>query len=128
MPNRLLAAPAYQRKIQEAEMKRLENLEKGSVLKSDSATPFDKIWSSKMVVITPANEVGTVEGTKQHFRTGGVNYLSFKRDIEKITFNDDVAIVMGSEVIKPQGSQPYAGKTVTRRFTPVGRSYFFATK
>ncbi len=103
----------------EAEIRRLETLERESVLNSDSATLFDKIWSSKMIVNTPANVVGTVEGTKQHLRTGGLNYLSFERSIEKITFNDDIAIVMGGEVIKPQGSQPNAGKTVTRRFTHV---------
>ena len=105
--------------LREAEIRRLENLERESVLKSDSFQLFDKIWSPKMVVNTPANIVGTVEGTKQLLRSGGLDYLSFERSIEKITFNDDVAIVMGGEVIKPQGTQPNAGKTVSRRFTHV---------
>ena len=103
----------------EDEIRRLENLERESVLKSDSVVLFDKVWSPKMVINTPANVVGTVEGTKQLLRSGGLHYLSFERNIEKITFNDDVAIVMGGEVIKPQGSQPNAGKTVSRRFTHV---------
>ncbi len=103
----------------EAEIKRLETIEREAVIKSDSTTLFEKIWSPNMVVHTPANIVGTVEGTKQHLRTGGLNYLSFDRNIEKVTFNDDIAVVMGGEVIKPQGSQPNAGKTVTRRFTHV---------
>ena len=103
----------------EAEIRRMEDLERESVLKTDSFQLFDKIWSPGMVVNTPANVVGTVEGTKQLLRTGGLKYLSFERNIEKITFNDDVAIVMGGEVIKPQGSQPNAGKTVSRRFTHV---------
>src|SRR4030095_13607524 len=103
----------------EDEIRRLENLERESVLKSDSAVLFDKIWSSKMVVNTPANIVGNVEGTKQLLRTGGLHYLSFERNIEKITFNDDLAIVMGGEIIKPQGTQPNTGKTVSRRFTHV---------
>jgi len=103
----------------EDEIRRLENLERESVLKSDSAALFDKLWSPKMIVNTPANVVGTVEGTKQLLRTGGLKYLSFERNIEKIIFNDDVAIVMGGEVIKPQGTQPNAGKTVSRRFTNV---------
>jgi hypothetical protein len=72
-----------------------------------------------MVINTPANVVGTVEGTKTHFRVGGLAYASFERTIEKITLNDNVAIVMGGEVIKPQGNQPNAGKVVTRRFTHV---------
>ena len=103
----------------EAEIKRLENLERESVLKADSAVLFDKIWSSNMVVNTPANVVGTVEGTKAHLRSGDLNYISFERNIEKITFNENVAIVMGGEVIKPQGHQVNAGKTVSRRFTNV---------
>lgn len=103
----------------EAEIRRLENLERTSVLKGDSAVLFDKIWSPNMVVNTPANVVGTVEGTKAHLRAGELNYLSFERSIEKITFNDNVAIVMGGEVIKPQGTQVNAGKTVSRRFTHV---------
>ena len=103
----------------EAEIRRMETLERESVLKSDSIELFDKIWSPTMVINTPANIVGTVEGTKAHFRAGGLNYLSFERTIEKITFNDNVAIVMGGEVIKPQGQQVNAGKTVSRRFTHV---------
>ena len=103
----------------EAEIKRLENLEKESVLKGDSASLFDKIWSSNMIVNTPANVVGTVEGTKALLRAGNLSYISFERNIEKIAFNDNVAIVMGGEIIKPQGHQINAGKTVSRRFTHV---------
>jgi len=103
----------------ESEIRRLETLERESVLKSDSAVLFDKIWSPNMIVNTPANVVGTVEGTKAQLRSGNLNYISFERSIEKITFNDNVAIVMGGEIIKPQGHQVNAGKTVSRRFTHV---------
>lgn len=110
---------ALSQDTREGEIRRLETLERESVLKSDSAMLFDKIWSPNMVINTPANVVGTVEGTKAHLRAGGLAYASFERTIEKITFNDNVAIVMGGEVIKPQGNQPNAGKVVTRRFTHV---------
>jgi hypothetical protein len=103
----------------ESEIRRLENLERESVLKGDSLALYDKLWSSAMVVNTPANVVGTVEGTKTQFRAGNLKYLSFERTIEKITFNGNVAIVMGEEKIKPQGKQMNAGKVVTRRFTNV---------
>ena len=103
----------------EADIRRLENLEKESVLKGDTATLYDKIWSPNMVVNTPANVVGTIEGTKTQLRAGNLSYLSFERNIEKITFTDNVAIVMGGEIIKPQGHQLNAGKTVSRRFTHV---------
>lgn len=110
---------AFAQNSKEAEIRRMENLERESVLRSDSTALFDKIWSPDMIVNTPANVVGTVEGTKAHFRAGNLKYLAFERSIEKIAFNENVAIVMGGEVIKPQGMQANAGKTVTRRFTHV---------
>lgn len=103
----------------ESEIRRLETLERESVLKGDSTVLFDRIWSPQMVINTPNNVVGTVEGTKALLRSGGLNYLSFERNIEKITFNNNLAIVMGEEKIKPQGKQNNAGKLVTRRFTNV---------
>jgi hypothetical protein len=103
----------------EQEIRRLENLERESVLKDDSTALFDKIWSPTMIVNTPANVVGTVQGTKAIFRAGGLRYFAFERTIEKISFYDNIAIVMGGEMIKPQGKQPNAGKTVSRRFTHV---------
>ena len=72
-----------------------------------------------MVINAPANIVGTVENTKALLRSGGLKYQSFERTIEKITFNDNLAIVMGGKIIKPQGQQPNAGKIVSRRFTHV---------
>ena len=115
----MIADIALAQDPREAEIRRLEQLERESVMKGDSMALFDKLWSPNMVVNTPANVVGTVQGTKAMFRSGALNYLSFERNIEKITFNDNIAIVMGGEVIKPQGKQPNAGKTVSRRFTNV---------
>ena len=103
----------------EPEIRRLENLEREAVLKTDSMALFDKLWSPNMVVNTPANVVGTVEGTKTQLRSGNLNYLSFERNIEKINLTGNVAVVMGEEKIKPQGKQLNAGKLVTRRFTNV---------
>ena len=103
----------------EAELRRLENIEREATMHSDSATLFGKIWSNEMVVNTPANRVGTVEGSKMQLRTGNLAYLSFVRNIEKITFNENIALVMGEEITKPQGHQLYAGKSVTRRFTNI---------
>lgn len=103
----------------EPEIRRLEKIEREAVLKGDTAVLFDKLWSPKMVVNTPANRVGTVEATKMFTRTGKLNYTSFERTIEKITFNDDLAIVMGEEKLKPRGLSDNAGKLVTRRFTNI---------
>lgn len=110
---------AHAQDRRETEIRRLENLERESVLKFDSVTLFEEIWSPDMIINTPANVVGTVEGTKLQLRSGNLNYLSFERDIENISFHDNVAIVMGGERIRPHGKQMNAGKLVTRRFTHV---------
>jgi hypothetical protein len=114
-----IANVAFAQDAREAEIRQRENLERESVLKGDSAALFNSIWSPNMIVNGPANVVGTVEGTKAKLRSGDLNYLSFERNIEKITFNDNIAVVMGGEIIKPQGHQVNAGKTVSRRFTHV---------
>lgn len=103
----------------EAELRRVDNLEREATMRGDSAILFGKLWSNEMVVNTPANRVGTVEGTKMQLRTGNLAYASFVRNIEKITFNDNIAMVMGEEITKPQGIQQNADKTVTRRFTNI---------
>jgi Domain of unknown function (DUF4440) len=103
----------------EPEIRRLENIEREAAIKGDSAVLFGKIWSNNMAVNAPANRVGTVDGTKMQLRTGNLAYASFVRNIEKITFHDNVAIVMGEEIIKPKGKQMNAEKIVTRRFTNI---------
>jgi hypothetical protein len=103
----------------DAEIKRLEQLEVDSILKGDSAALFDKIWSSKMIVMTINNEIETIEETKAQLASGNLNYLSFERTIEKITFNDNVAVVMGGELIKPRDDQVNARRIVSTLFTHV---------
>ncbi|MES2881964.1 MAG: nuclear transport factor 2 family protein [Bacteroidota bacterium] len=115
----LLTNLSFAQDVREAEIIRLENVERNAVMKGDSNLLFNTLWSPKMVINTPANRVGTVEGTRMQLRTGKLNYLSFERTIEKITFNDNLAIVMGEEKIKPHGDQDNAGKLVTRRFTNI---------
>jgi hypothetical protein len=110
-------AAAQQNK--ETEVRNLENMERQAVLNHDTITLFSKIWSSRLVINSPLNRVGTVEFTKAQIRLGKLNYASFERSIERITINENIAIVMGSEILKPQGLSDNAGKTITRRFTNI---------
>ncbi len=71
----------------EAEIRRLENIEREATMRGHSATLFGKIWSNEMVVNTPANRVGTVEGSKMQLRTGNLAYASFVRNIDKSTIS-----------------------------------------
>lgn len=97
----------------------LEDQERESVLHSDSLTLFGNLWSESMVINTPGNTAGSVENAKSQLRSGNLNYLSFERDIEQISFHENVAIVMGEERIVPREHQRNAGKQVTRRFINV---------
>jgi hypothetical protein len=45
--------------------------------------------------------------------------LSFVRNIERIIFNENIAIVIGEEITKPQLHQQNSGKTITPRFTNI---------
>ncbi len=112
-------ATAQQTDPREAEIRRLEDIERIAAMTGDSTVLFGKIWSNNMAINAPANRVGTVDGSKMQLRTGNLAYASFVRNIEKITFNDNIAIVMGEEIIKPHGKQMNADKTVTRRFTNI---------
>lgn len=103
----------------EPEIRRLEDLERKAVMATDSNALFNKYWSPNMVINTPANVAGKVEGAKAQLRAGNLEYQSFERNIEMITFHDNVAVVMGEEKVRPQGKQLNAGKLVTRRFTNV---------
>lgn len=111
--------PVFAQDNREMEIRKMENLEREAVLKGDSLVLFDKIWSPNLVINSPGMGVVDVEKTKALLRSGGLHYLSFERNIEKITFDKNVAIVMGEEKVKPQGKQMNAGKLVTRRFTNI---------
>jgi hypothetical protein len=114
-----ISCVAFSQDHREAEVTRLESLERESVMKGDSVALFSKLWSPNMVINTPANIVGTVEETKRLLRSGGLQYVTFERTIQKISINDNVAVVLGEERVRPQGQQPNAGKLVTRRFMNV---------
>jgi len=103
----------------EAEIRSLEKLELEALLKKDTTALFNKYWSPQMVVNTPGNVVGTLAETKKRLVGGKIDYSFMERNIEKITFNKNIAIVMGNEVLEPKGATDNAGKTVTRRFTNI---------
>jgi Domain of unknown function (DUF4440) len=105
--------------VNETFIRNLDNSEREAVLRGDTISLFNKLWSPNMVVNTPANRVGTVESTKNLTRTGKIDYSSFERTIEKITIFENVGIVMGQEVVKPQRNADNVGKTITRRFTNI---------
>jgi len=102
----------------EAVIRRLENAEREAILKGDT-TMLYQLMSSKIVVQNPENAIVGFRQIISRVKTGKINYASFERSIEKITFIGNTSIVMGKEALVPQGSSQNAGKTITRRFTNI---------
>jgi len=102
----------------EAEIKNLENIEGEAWVKKDSVTLF-KLFSPDLVVNSPLNKVANLAILKMLMRTGKVDISSSEKKIDKVSFIRDMAIVMGSDIVTPQGAMDNAGKTVTRRYTDV---------
>lgn len=114
-----ITSSTFAQNADEASIRKLDDLERDALIKKDTAALFYKYWSPDMVVNTPGNVVVTVESTKALLKAGKIDYSFFDRVIEKITIVDKLGIVMGHEIVKPQGLRDGAGKTITRRFTNV---------
>lgn len=80
----------------ETEIRRLEKLEGESFVKKDTVTLF-KLLSPDFVVNRPINKVGTLEDIKNMIRSGKINIASSEKIVEKITFINNMAIVMGDD-------------------------------
>jgi hypothetical protein len=103
---------------QDSLIRNLEQQEAAAMLKGDTLS-LVKLWSPKYVVNNPLNAVVDVKTIKWLIRTGKIDYTSFERIIDKITFNENLAVVMGTEVVKPEKITEHPGKTVNRRYTDV---------
>ena len=102
----------------ETEIRNLEKMEGEAFVKKDTITLYN-LFSPQLVVNTPLNRVATLEDVKRLIRLGKIDVASSEKIIEKITFINDMAVVMGHDIVKPQGAMQDAGKTVTRRYTDV---------
>ncbi len=102
----------------ETVIRNLENAEGQAWVNKDSVALF-KMFSPQLVVNTPLNRVATLEVLKKLMRAGKIDISSSEKVIEKITFMKDMAVVMGRDIVKPQGAMENAGKTVTRQYTDV---------
>jgi Domain of unknown function (DUF4440) len=102
----------------ELEIRKLENIEGEAWVKKDSVTLF-KLFSPVLVVNSPLNKVINLDILKKLMRAGKVDISSCVKEIEKVSFIKDMAVVMGSDIVKPQGAMDNSGKTVTRRYTDI---------
>ena len=109
---------SFAQKNAETEIRNLEELEGQSWVKKDTSTLF-QLFSPELVVNTPLNRTATLDDIKRMARLGKIEIAYSKKIIERITFINDLAVVMGEDIVKPQGGMKDAGKTVTRRYTDV---------
>jgi hypothetical protein len=99
----------------ETEIRKLEDAQREAFLKKDTTTLFI-LFSPGFIVNAPTNKVTTLQELKVLIRNGEVALEAFERVTEKVTFNNNIAIAMGYEIVKPAGKMPNAGKTVKRRY------------
>src|SRR6185436_8583121 len=110
---------ARQKNDREGEIRKIDSAEADAILRNDAAAA-ESFYADDIVVNNPRY---TVTNGKQALmtliKTGNIHYSSFVREIEKITFQGEMAIVMGKETVKPDGNAPGAGQTILRRFTNI---------
>lgn len=102
----------------EAEIRKIDSAQKEAYLKKDTSN-FLKYFSPDVVVHGPSNKIETLEELLVRIRKGGSDREYYDRVVEKITFFNNIAVVMGNETTKPTGIAANAGKTVKRRFTNI---------
>lgn len=101
----------------EAEIRSLEEQERTAVLKEDISA-LERLWSDQLIVNNPQNEISANRSAVfERIKSGLIRYSQFDRQIEMIRFNEDLAIVMGSETVLRKG---YAqAQAIHRRFTNI---------
>lgn len=77
-----------------------------------------KIWSDNYVVNNPYGNIVTPADIVALIKSGHI-FPKVERILEKITFNQDIAIVMGKELQQPENMAPNHEDWIPRRFTNV---------
>ena len=99
-------------KIRQLEKHWTELLDKGDT------TSLLKIWCENYVVNNPNGKIVTPKEIVALMKSGH-KFPAVERIIEKITFNNDIAIVMGKELQQPENMTPNRDNWIPRRFTNV---------
>lgn len=100
------------------EIRKMEELQVKAVLNQDSMM-IKKIIANDLVVNAPTNSIFNATVVMDAFKAGYINYSSYVQQIDTITINENIGIVMGLEIVKPTGLTGNVGKTEKRRFTDI---------
>ncbi|WP_194778293.1 nuclear transport factor 2 family protein [Pararhodonellum marinum] len=101
----------------EQEIRRLEKRWTELLDQGDTTTLLE-IWSKKYVVNNPNGRIVTPKEIIGLMKGGHV-FPKVERIIEEITFNQDMAIVMGKELQQPANGSVDQATWIPRRFTNV---------
>ena len=99
---------------------KIKQLEKHwtELLDKADTTSLLEIWSENYVVNNPNGEIVTPKEIVALMKSGH-KFPAVERIIEKITFNQDIAIVMGKELQQPKNMTTNHDDWIPRRFTNV---------
>lgn len=113
----LVTTLAFGQLNDEQEIRRLEK-HWTELLDNGDTTSLLKIWSKDYVVNNPNGEIVTPEKIFALMKRGH-KFPKVERFIEKVTFNQNIAIVMGRELQQPANLTTNQEEWVPRRFTNV---------
>ena len=113
----LVTTLAFGQSNDEIEIRRLEK-HWTELLDRGDTTSLLKIWSENYVVNNPNGKIVTPKDIVALMKSGH-KFPAVKRIIENITFNQDIAIVMGKELQQPENMTTNYEEWIPRRFTNV---------
>jgi ketosteroid isomerase-like protein len=108
---------AFGQSNDEQQIRRLEKHWTELLDKGDT-TSLLKIWSKDYVVNNPNGKIVTPKEIVALMKSGH-KFPKVERIIEKITFNQDIAVVMGKELQQPANLTTNLEEWIPRRFTNV---------
>jgi len=99
----------------ELEIKKAETTWSEALVKYDTLT-LQKLWSADYVINNPMGKVVTGKEILNAMKAG-VRYQAYEKTIDRITFIDNIAVVMGKESLLDKPMQPT--QSTVRRFTDI---------
>ncbi len=116
-----LVANAQDNSKTDADIRRLEKIVVTAILNADTNT-LKQVWAPEFLVNNPRNDIsGNRDSVLLTQKAGMINYTSFERNIERIQFQKNIVITMGSEIFVSRNDIPgaKAGQAYKRRFTNI---------
>ena len=113
----LITTLVFAQSKDEIEIRRLEKHWTELLDKGDTDSLL-KIWSKDYVVNNPNGKIVTPKEIVSLMKSGHI-FPAVERIIEKITFNQNIAIVMGKELQQPRDLTTNLEEWIPRRFTNV---------